>query len=128
MKNLKSLAIIPARGGSKRIPGKNIRDFLGKPIISYSIDSAIQSELFDEVMVSTDSEEIKRISENFGAKVPFLRSSETSNDFAGVAEVVSEVIYNYKREGKTFQYFCCIFPTAPFVQAKHLEDGYRMLI
>jgi pseudaminic acid cytidylyltransferase len=122
------IAIIPARQGSKRIPGKNIRPFLGKPIISYSIETALKSNLFDEVMVSTDSEEIAGISKKYGAKVPFFRSPETSNDFAGIAEVMSEVISNYNSAGKTFSYFCCIFPTAPLIQKEHLGKSFKMMI
>ena len=85
---MKNLAIIPARAGSKRIPKKNIKNFLGKPIITYSIENALNSGLFDEVMVSTDSEEVAEIAKKYGAKVPFLRSEKTSNDFAGLFEVV----------------------------------------
>jgi pseudaminic acid cytidylyltransferase len=123
-----SIAIIPARHGSKRIPGKNIKPFLGKPVIGYSIQTAVKSNLFDEVMVSTDSEEIAEISRNLGANVPFLRSARTSDDFTGIAEVVLEVINNYELNGKTFDYFCCIFPTAPLIKEKHLIEGFKLLI
>ena len=95
----KSIAIITARGGSKRIPKKNIKDFLGYPIIKYSIDAAIQSKCFDEIMVSTDDKEIAEIAIKFGAKVPFFRSPLNSNDFSGTAEVLEEVINEYKKIG-----------------------------
>src|SRR6478735_5944751 len=101
------IAIIPARGGSKRIPGKNIKDFLGKPIIAYSIEAALASKIFDEVMVSTDDEEIARIARSFGASVPFLRSSKSSDDFATTAEVLQEVLDAYKSSGKEYVYACC---------------------
>ena len=93
---MKNIAIIPARGGSKRIPRKNIKSFLGKPIIAYSIEAALQSGLFDEVMVSTDDEEIAEIACGYGAKVPFMRSAETSNDYAGTADVILEVLEMYQ--------------------------------
>ena len=94
---MKSIAIITARGGSKRIPKKNIKDFLGKPIIAYSIEAALESREFDEVMVSTDSEEIAEIAKKYGAKVPFLRSEKTSNDFATTNDVILEVIDEYEK-------------------------------
>jgi N-acylneuraminate cytidylyltransferase len=122
------IAIIPARKGSKRIPGKNIRPFLGRPIIAYSIETAIKSNIFDEVMVSTDSEEIAEISKKFGATIPFLRNPETSDDFTGIAEVILEVLNCYISCGKTFKYFCCIFPAAPFIKEKHLKEGFKLLI
>ncbi|MFD0963009.1 pseudaminic acid cytidylyltransferase [Pseudofulvibacter geojedonensis] len=121
-----SLAIIPARGGSKRIPKKNIKDFLGVPIISYSIKSAINSELFDEVMVSTDDEEIKNIAESFDAKVPFLRGNSNSDDFATLADVLQEVLACYKEEGKEFTSVCCILPTAPFVNSEKLIKSFKI--
>jgi N-acylneuraminate cytidylyltransferase len=109
------LAIIPARGGSKRIPGKNIRPFLGKPIIAYSIETALGSNLFAEVMVSTDDETIARVARQHGAVVPFLRSAETSGDHAGIAEVLREVIERYAALGRPFDTICCLLPTAPLV-------------
>ena len=92
----KSLAIITARGGSKRIPKKNIKEFCGKPIIQYSIEAAMESGVFDEVMVSTDDEEIRKVSEACGGNVPFLRSQETANDMAMTHEVILEVLEEYK--------------------------------
>ena len=112
------LAIITARGGSKRIPKKNIKDFCGKPIIAYSIEAAMESGLFDEVMVSTDSTEIAETAEKYGAVIPFMRSEKTADDYATTADVILEVIEKYRDLGKTFDYICCIYPTAPFVTAE----------
>lgn len=123
----KNLCIIPARGGSKRIPRKNIKPFKGKPIIAYSIIAAFESGLFDEVMVSTDDIEIAEIAKSYGASIPFLRSEENSNDFATTADVLKEVLNSYKKEGKAFDYICCIYPTAPFVSSKRLIEGFEML-
>lgn len=123
----KNLCIIPARGGSKRIPRKNIRDFLGKPIIAYSIETALESGLFNEVMVSTDDEEIVKVAKKYGAKVPFLRSKETADDYATLADVVDEVKNSYQVAGITFDYICCILPTAPFVNVFLLKKGFSLL-
>lgn len=125
---MRNLAIIPARGGSKRIPRKNIRDFLGKPIIAYSIEAALKSELFDEVMVSTDDDEIAKIALQFGAKVPFIRSSKNANDFATTADVILEVLDDYLKNGLSFEQVCCVYPTAPFVSAITLKDSLGLLI
>lgn len=122
-----SVAIITARGGSKRIPRKNIKPFLGQPIISYSIKSALEAGIFDEVMVSTDDQEIAEVSLKLGAKVPFMRSAENSNDFAGTAEVIIEVINQYKNIARDFDTACCIYPTAPFVTAEKLQRAYEIL-
>lgn len=124
----KAIAIIPARGGSRRIPRKNIRPFLGRPIISYSIRLAINSGLFDEVMVSTDDSEIKRVAMEYGAAVPFFRSSKNSDDFATTADVILEVLGNYQKSGRNFDFACCIYPTAPLIQQKRLEEGVNLLI
>ena len=120
---MKAIAIITARGGSKRIPKKNLRDFCGKPIIAYSIEAAIESEMFEEVMVSTDSVEIASIAEEYGAKVPFLRSAETSDDFATTSDVIKEVLSRYEQFSQKFDLFCCIYPTAPFVTAGKLKNA-----
>lgn len=120
---MKAIAIITARGGSKRIPKKNIKEFCGKPIIAYSIEAALQSGIFDEVMVSTDSEEIAQIAKEYGAKVPFMRSEETSNDYATSSDVLCEVISKYEELGETFDYGCCIYPTAPFISADKLRSA-----
>ncbi len=122
-----NLAIIPARGGSKRIPRKNIKPFLGKPIIAYSIESALKSNLFDEVMVSTDDEEIAKTARDYGAKVPFLRSNDNANDFAILADVVEEVIANYSEKNQSFENICCILPTAPFVTSSKIAEAYTKL-
>ncbi len=126
--NRKSVAIITARGGSKRIPRKNIKEFLGQPIIKYSIDAALASGIFEEVMVSTDDEEIALIAKQCGAGVPFIRSNETSNDFATTADVLMEVVTKYKEGGRDFAYGCCIYPTAPFVTAEKLKKSLELLI
>lgn len=123
----KKIAIITARGGSKRIPNKNIKDFCGKPIISYSIEAALEANLFDEVMVSTDSEEIAKIARSYGASVPFLRSEENSNDFATTSQVILEVIECYEKLGQKFEYAACIYPTAPFVTAEKLQHAMVLL-
>lgn len=123
-----NLCIIPARGGSKRIPRKNIKDFLGKPIIAYSILAALESGLFDEVMVSTDDEEIAEIALNHGAKVPFLRSSVTSNDYATTYQVLEEVLLEYKKIGRSFDNVCCIYPCAPFVNGEKLKLAFDTMI
>ena len=124
---MSTVAIITARGGSKRIPKKNIKEFCGKPILAYSIEAALESSSFDEVMVSTDSEEIKSTAEKYGASVPFMRSSETSNDFATTADVLEEVLLKYRENGKHFDSFACIYPTAPFVTGKRLAEAVRLL-
>ncbi|MEO6348150.1 MAG: pseudaminic acid cytidylyltransferase [Aquaticitalea sp.] len=124
---MKRIAIIPARGGSKRIPKKNIKNFLGKPVISYSIESALKSHLFDEVMVSTDDDTIASIAKKYGAQVPFLRSPEKSNDFATTFDVIEEVILNYKKSGLAFDEACCIYPTAPFTTPEQLKKFYDFL-
>ncbi len=124
---MKSIAIIPARGGSKRIPRKNIRAFCGKPIIHYPIAVALESGLFDEVMVSTDDQEIADVAIQSGAKVPFLRSAETSNDTAVTAAVISEVLLRYQERGVEFDRLCCIYPVAPLLQAKHLKEAAAIL-
>ena len=123
----KRLAIITARGGSKRIPYKNIREFCGRPIIVYSIEAALNSDVFDEVMVSTDDEKIAEIAKEAGAKVPFLRSAETSNDFATTADVILEVLAEYEKQGQNFDSACCIYPTAPFITSDKLKNAVELL-
>lgn len=124
----KKVAIITARGGSKRIPRKNIKLFNDFPIIKYSIDAALQSGIFDEVMVSTDDFEIAEIAKKYGANVPFIRSAVNSNDFSTTADVIEEVILDYKKLGLNFEYFCCIYPTAPFVTSEKLIQTMKLLI
>ena len=125
---MSAVAIITARGGSKRIPKKNIKDFCGKPIIAYSIEAALSSRLFDEVMVSTDSKEIAAVARHYGAKVPFMRSSKTSDDFATTVDVLQEVIKEYESRGQKFDMMCCIYPTAPFITADKLQSAYKKLM
>ncbi|HCK24544.1 MAG TPA: pseudaminic acid cytidylyltransferase [Bacteroides graminisolvens] len=125
---MKNLCIIPARGGSKRIPRKNIKPFMGKPIIAYSIEAALKSGLFDEVMVSTDDEEFAEVAKQFGAKVPFMRSAETANDFATTEDVLIEVLDNYKNLDQEFDNICCLYSTAPFVTSDRLKEAYEKMI
>ena len=124
---MKAIAIITARGGSKRIPKKNIRDFCGKPILAYSREAALQAGVFDTVMVSTDSEEIARVALAYGAEVPFYRSEKTSGDYATTNDVLLEVLAEYEKRGKTFDLTCCIYPTAPFVTGKKLRNAVEQL-
>jgi pseudaminic acid cytidylyltransferase len=123
-----SVAIITARGGSKRIPRKNIKLFLGKPIIQYSIEAAIDSGCFTEVMVSTDDYEIAELALKFGAKVPFMRSKRNSDDFSTTADVLLEVLEAYRLTGQRFECFCCIYPTAPFITPAKLSTAMNMLV
>lgn len=125
---MKNLCIIPARGGSKRIPRKNIKPFMGKPIIAYSIEAALNSGLFDEVMVSTDDVEFAEVAKQFGAAVPFLRSEKTANDYAGLTDVIDEVITNYKEKGIIFDNYCCLLSTAPFVNSDLLKQSYDLFV
>jgi len=124
---MKNICIIPARGGSKRIPRKNIKPFMGKPIMAYSIEAALRSGLFDEVMVSTDDLEFAEIAKKYGASVPFLRSEKTANDFAGTEDVITEVLERYKELGREYDNFCCLYSTAPFVTPDSLKRGFDTL-
>jgi pseudaminic acid cytidylyltransferase len=125
--DLNSIAVIPARSGSKRIPNKNIKLFLGEPIIKYSIRSAIESELFDKVVVSTDSEHIADLAIKYGASVPFFRSEENSSDFATTADVLLEVLSELGKSHLFFKTLCCIYPTAPFVTPSKLINAMKIL-
>lgn len=127
MKQESKIAIITARGGSKRIPHKNIKDFCGEPIIAYSIRAALESGMFDEIMVSTDDEEIAQIARQIGAKVPFMRSEKTANDYATTADVLKEVLEEYRKLGREFTYACCIYPTAPFITKEKLRMAMEEL-
>lgn len=124
---MSKLAIIPARGGSKRIPKKNIKEFLGKPIIAYAIETAINSKLFDEVMVSTDDHEIAKIALNYGAKVPFLRSEKNANDSAPTIDVIKEVILYYEKLGRKFEDASCIYPCTPLLSKERLLESFYLL-
>ena len=121
----KIIAIITARGGSKRIPRKNIKDFFGQPMIKYAIDAALESKIFDTVMVSTDDEEIAQISKKYGADVPFMRSEKTSNDFATTMDVLLEVIYQYKKKNIEFNTLCCIYPCVPLLKSATLIAAFN---
>jgi N-acylneuraminate cytidylyltransferase len=124
---MNNIAIIPARGGSKRIPRKNIKEFCGKPIIAYSIEAALKSNLFSEIMVSTEDEEIADISIKQGAKVPFLRSMKNADDFTGPGDVMYEVLNEYNKRDCVFDNVCCVYATAPLVSEKRLIEGYNLL-
>ena len=123
---MKTIAIIPARSGSKGLPDKNIRDLCGKPLIAYSIEAAISSKMFDTVMVSTDSEKYAGISREYGAEVPFLRSKVTSGDSAGSWDVVREVIENYKKLGKEFDTVMLLQPTSPLRTAEDIVNAFKL--
>lgn len=121
------LAVIPARGGSKRIPGKNIRDFSGKPIIAYSIEVANASGLFDHVIVSTDDKNTSEVAVQYGASAPFVRPASISDDHSGTNAVVRHAIDWFIEQGEPILHACCIYPTAPFIQVEALEAGYELL-
>jgi len=123
----KCIAIIPARGGSKRIPRKNIKDFFGKPLIAYSIEAALKSELFDKVIVTTDDEEIASIAKKYGAEVPFLRPKELSDDFTNTKDVIDHALSYFGERGEKYDYECTIYATAPLLQSKYLVDGFVAL-
>lgn len=125
---MKRIAIIPARGGSKRIPRKNIKYFCGKPIIAYSIEAALKSNLFDKVLVSTDDKEIAEISIKLGANVPFLRSKESSDDFSSTFDVLQEVLGELKTLNEVYDYLCCIYPCAPLISIENICLSYDILI
>lgn len=125
--NQKNLAIITARGGSKRIPRKNIKEFCGKPILCYSIEAALESGIFEEVMVSTDDREIAEVARNAGAQVPFFRSVENAGDYASTDDVIMEVLKAYQEKGRQFDSFCCIYPTAPFLSAQRIRSAMELL-
>jgi N-acylneuraminate cytidylyltransferase len=128
MNSMRNLAIIPARGGSKRIPLKNIKDFLGRPIIAYSIEAAVNSKLFDDIIVSTDNDKIADVAQEYGASVPFIRSDENANDFATLVDVLLEVVDQFKQRNKNFDNICCILPTVPFLSSFRLEEGFSKFI
>ncbi|GAC20838.1 pseudaminic acid cytidylyltransferase [Paraglaciecola arctica] len=122
-----NIAIIPARGGSKRIPGKNIKMFAGKPLIAYSIEAAKESGLFDKILISTDSEEVAEVAKSYGADVPFIRPQELSNDFVGTRPVTNHGIKYCIEHFYKPEFCCCIYATAPFLQAKYLQQGLDLL-
>jgi N-acylneuraminate cytidylyltransferase len=118
------VAIITARGGSKRIPGKNIKPFMGKPMIAYAIEACLGSGVFDEVMVSTDSQDIADIALQYGAQVPFMRSAKTSDDFASTFDVLEEVVQEYRNRGKLIESLACLYPCVPFLTSETLKQAY----
>ncbi|MDF1582047.1 MAG: pseudaminic acid cytidylyltransferase [Methyloprofundus sp.] len=121
------LCVIPARGGSKRIPRKNIKDFCGKPMIGYSIEAALQSKCFDKVIVSTDDQEIAEVAQSFGAIVPFMRPDELSNDYAGTIPVIKHVIEWIEQHDQSPGLVCCLYATAPFVKKQAIQQAYAQL-
>jgi pseudaminic acid cytidylyltransferase len=125
MKN--AIAIITARGGSKRIPKKNIKEFFGKPMLHYAIGACQNAGIFSEIMVSTDSDEIAKVAVDGGACVPFMRSEKTSDDFATTFDVLEEVIVNYKKAGREFDTVCCVYPCVPFLSGQTLQNAYNQL-
>ena len=122
-----NIAIIPARGGSKRIPRKNIKLFHGKPLIAYSIEVAIQSQLFDRIIVSTDDQEIAKIAKQYGAEVPFIRPSELADDHTGTGDVIDHALKQVEDSGQHYDYLCTIYATAPLLQKEYLIEGYNKL-
>ena len=125
---MNALCIIPARGGSKRIPRKNLKEFRGRPIIAYSIEVALNSGIFHTVMVSTDDAEIADVARSYGADIPFLRSAATADDHATTADVLLEVIKDYEHQGQRFDIACNLYPTSPFATADDLKQGLEALV
>ncbi|WP_432463030.1 pseudaminic acid cytidylyltransferase [Agarivorans sp. QJM3NY_33] len=123
----KSLCVIPARGGSKRIPKKNIKDFCGKPMIAWSIEAAVQSQLFDEVIVSSDIQEIIAIAEHYGASAPFIRPKELADDYTGTTEVIKHAVDVVDPDRSLYSSICCLYATAPFICKESLRAGKQAL-
>ena len=123
----KAICIIPARGGSKRIPKKNIKDFFGKPLIAYSIEVALASGVFDKVVVSTDDESIAKVAKEYGAEVPYMRPKELSDDFSGTAEVIEHMVEFLTQKGEEYDYLCTLYATAPLLQKEYLLEGFEKL-
>ena len=121
------LALIPARGGSKRIPAKNIKSFYNKPLIAYSIETAIKSGLFDRIVVSTDDNEIAEIAIKYGAEVPFIRPKNLSDDFATTQDVIDHALDFFSKKSEKYNYLCTIYATAPFLKSKYLIEGFESL-
>jgi len=122
-----NVCVIPARGGSKRIHKKNIKDFLGKPIIAYSIEAALKSKLFDKVIVSTDDENIAKVAKDYGAEVPFIRPEKLSDDYTSTNSVIKHAINWLLEQDIEINYVCCIYATAPFVEVTYLKQGLELL-
>ena len=122
-----NVCVIPARGGSKRIPRKNIKEFNGKPIIAYSIEAALKSNCFSQVIVSTDDDEISKVAKKYGAQVPFVRSNELSNDYVGTIPVIKHTIEWMEDNNNYIENVCCLYATAPFIQSKIISKAYKQL-
>ncbi len=122
-----NLCVIPARGGSKRIPRKNIKDFCGKPMIAWSIEVAKASTCFDHIIVSTDDDQIASIAKQWGAEVPFVRPAELADDYTGTIPVIAHAINWMRQHGQTPEQVCCLYATAPFISAEDLRTGKKML-
>jgi len=122
------IAIIPARGGSKRIPKKNIKSFVGKPMISYAIDRAIESGIFSKVFVSTDNKEIAKVAIESGAEVPFFRQEDISDDFTPTVPVVADAVNRLQQLGHVFDDVCCIYPCVPFILTEDLVNSFELFI
>ena len=122
-----NICVIPARGGSKRIPRKNIKEFNGKPIIAYSIEAAFESNCFDQVIVSTDDNEIKEVAKKYGAQVPFVRPEKLSNDSAATIPVIKHAIEWMEQKNNYIKHVCCLYATAPFIKSKILTKAYQQL-
>lgn len=127
MTSAKRVAVIPARGGSKRIPRKNIRDFCGKPMIAWPIEAAMESGCFDRIIVSTDDREISELAMQLGAEVPFVRPAELSNDYAGTLPVIRHAVDWLQRNGEQIEYACCIYATAPFISSEDIQRGLALI-
>jgi len=121
------LALIPARGGSKRIPRKNIKEFGDKPMIAWSIEAAFQSGCFDRIVVSTDDKEIAEVAREYGAEVPFMRPKELSDDYTNTSAVVSHAIDWHQKKGLIPELVCCIYATAPFISVTDLQRGLKII-
>ena len=124
---MSQVAIIPARGGSKRIPRKNVKEFGGKPMIAWSIEAAKASGCFDQIIVSTDDEDIARVAGEWGAEVPFMRPAKLSDDFTGTLPVIRHAVEWLTQNGTPVEYACCLYATAPFVSAKDLQEGLQLI-
>ena len=127
MKTTSIVAIITARGGSKRIPRKNIKEFMGKPMLAYAVEAALKSNLFDTVMVSTDDDEIAEVAKAYGAEVPFMRSERAASDYATTYDVLQEVITEYRKREMFYDKICCIYPCVPFLTAGTLKAAYAKM-
>mgnify|MGYP006173055591 FL=1 len=120
------IAVIPARGGSKRVPRKNIKEFFGKPMLAWSIEAAMSSNLFDQIIVSTDDQEIAKVAESLGANIPFIRPEKISDDFATTTDVIAHAVEWMIEENYSVEAVCCIYATAPFIRFSDLQESYKI--